>query len=275
MTETLTRYEQSVRLVFDLPTDADTAEFQTELSTKIRQAVEDVAEVWFSGMPQAKGTSYRNVCRVCHQSFAHTKDVDICRMCWYAEAIKEAEAEHEPLFAPLREGSNQELVGHIHQSGGMTMTIVIPTKKGAYLALQEGGADGIWNGSVSYHLRQDDVDFDGVGVNDNRYSCYAYLESPERDIIGYDAGLTPAQWAEKILADWKEHDGRTGAFVVWDLQHGPIGPFETAELAEAFITEADTKVPGVRDLDLTSWEMVEPTTAQAAIQLIKEGPHHA
>jgi hypothetical protein len=207
MTGAFTRYEQPVRLVFDLPSGMDAAESQSVLSTKIKEAVPEIAEAWFSGMPVPGSASYLNDCRVCHKPFTHTKDkVDICRSCWYTEAIKQAEAEHEPLFAPLREGSNEELIGGIHQSGGMTMTVVIPTEEGAYLALREGDDDGVWNGSVSYYLRDDDSDanFDGVGVNDDRYSCYAYRDTPERNIVEYDTELTPAQWAEKILNDWKE-----------------------------------------------------------------------
>lgn len=113
---------------------------------------------------------------------------DICRGHWMEEKETEAAEEHAPLFEEVERLTG--LVGHIWQSGGMTMTVVIPLPEAddgypCYMALQEGVEDdGRWSGSIGFYSTPEDDEGDQLWH-------------------GYDEdALTPQQWAEKIATHY-------------------------------------------------------------------------
>lgn len=123
---------------------------------------------------------------------------DICRQHWYQGAMDDAHSEHQALFDEVRRLTG--LVGHIEQTGGMTMTITIPLPEAAtegdqqgypaFLGLKEGGDDEIgWYGSLRL------------------YKHYEDFEGNEQDVVmAYDEPLPVAQWAAKLVehyAAWR------------------------------------------------------------------------
>lgn len=111
-------------------------------------------------------------CRVCGEPFeANKPTTDICRACWYAEEMTDADKRFEPLRDALI--AEHFVAGEVWQTGGMTMVYAVPLTEhpdwdfltfgddGDSVGLQRGEAMAA-AGDYRYLVPRGDIDTDGV-----------------------------------------------------------------------------------------------------------------